>query len=53
MYVNHVGYMLSNRLVVLCVDDELLCLCLLCGFILVNKLSMARFCMYLPNDNNS
>jgi len=30
----------KNQLVMLCVDDELLCLCLLCGFILVNKFSM-------------
>ena len=29
--------MLSNQLVMLCVDDELLSLYLLCGFILVSK----------------
>jgi len=53
MYANHVGYVLSNQLVMLCVDDELLCLCLLCRFILVSKFSVAQFCICLPVDNNS
>jgi len=41
MYANPIGYMLSNPLAMLCVDDELLCLCLLCEFILISKFSMA------------
>jgi len=53
MYANPVGYMLNNWLVMLCVDDELLCLCLLRGFNLVSKFNMARFSKYLPVDNNS
>ena len=48
MCANTVGYMLSNQLVMLCVDDELLC-----GFILTSKFIMARFCICLPVDNNS
>jgi len=53
MYANLVGYVLSNQLVMLCVDDELLFLCLLCGFIRIGKLSVAQSCMYLLDDNNS
>jgi len=41
MYANLVAQMLSNLLVMLCVDDELLCLCLLCEFILLSKFSTA------------
>jgi len=41
MYANLVAQMLSNPLVMLCVDDELLYLCLLCGFIFLSKFSMA------------
>jgi len=33
MYANLVAWILSNLLVMLCVDDELLCLYLLCEFI--------------------
>jgi len=33
MHANLVAWILSNLLVMLCVDDELLCLCLLCKFI--------------------
>ena len=36
-----VARMLSNLLVMLCVDDELLCLCLLCEFIFLGKFSTA------------
>jgi hypothetical protein len=53
MYANPVGYLLSNQLVMLCVDDELLFLCLLCGFILISQFSVAQFCICLPVDNNS
>jgi len=41
MYADLVAWMLSNSLVKLCVDDELLCLCLLCKFIFLSKFSTA------------
>jgi len=41
MYANLVARMLSNLLVMLGVDDELLCLCLLCEFIFLSKFSTA------------
>jgi len=41
IYANLVARMLSNPLVMLCVVDELLCLCLLCEFIILSKFSAA------------
>jgi len=53
MYANSVGYVLSNQLVMLCVDDELLCLCLLSGFISHKKIQCGMILHYLAVNHNS
>ena len=53
MYANLVAWMISNLLVMLCVDNELLCLCLLCEFIPSVNSVWHDFTHFLPVDGNS